>query len=262
MSDEARVRLSREGAVAVVTLDNPARMNALSRSLTRELGRVGRELRDSTETRAIVVTGAGDQAFCAGADLKERRGMSDDEVREQLRQYPEEFGWLETSPVPVVAAINGVALGGGLEIALLCDLRVAAEHALLGLPETGLGIIPAAGGTQRLTRAVGEPRAKELILLGRRISASHALAIGLVNRVTRPGVNLLADTLEWIRPIAEGAPIAQRAALAAIDAALQLDLPAGLARERELYEGCLASEDRREALSAFAEKRKPTFRGR
>ena len=138
---------------------------------------------------------------------------------------------------------------------------MAAEHALLGLPETTLGIIPGAGGTQRLPRLVGEARAKELILLGKRISASHALAIGLVNRVSKPGVNVLDDTLEWMRPIVEGAPMAQRAALRAIDDGGRLDLPAGLARETELYEECLASDDRREALTAFAEKRKPVFKG-
>lgn len=187
--------------------------------------------------------------------------MSDDDVREQLRLYRSELAWLEPFPAPVVAALNGVCLGGGLEMALSCDLRVAAEHALLGLPETTLGIIPGAGGTQRLPRLVGEARAKELILLGKRISASHALAIGLVNRVSRPGVGVLDDVLEWIRPIIEGAPIAQRAALSAIDDAAKLDREAGLARETELYEKCLTSSDRAEALTAFAEKRKPSFKG-
>jgi len=262
MSDDDLVLVSHAGAVAIVTLNNPSRMNALSRKMALALGEAGRVVAQNTDVRAVILTGAGSQAFCSGADLKERRGMNDAEVREQLRIYAEEFAWLESSPVPVVAALNGIALGGGLEIALLCDLRVAAEHAVLGLPETSLGIIPGAGGTQRLTRAIGEPRAKELILLGRRISASHALAIGLVNRVARPGQNFLEDTLEWIRPIAEGAPIAQRAALSAIDAATTMDLPRGLARERELYEDCLASDDRKEALVAFAEKRRPVFRGR
>jgi methylglutaconyl-CoA hydratase len=261
VSDATPVRLERRDAVAIVTLDRPDRMNAMSRQMVLELGRIGRELPQDSSIRAVVLTGAGNQAFCAGADLKERRGMSDDDVREQLRLYRTELAWLETFPAPVVAALNGVALGGGLEMALLCDLRVAVEHALLGLPETTLGIIPGAGGTQRLPRLVGEARAKELILLGKRISASHALAIGLVNRVSPPGVNVLGDTLEWMRPILEGAPIAQRAALRAIDDGGRLDLSAGLARETELYQECLASDDRREALTAFAEKRKPVFKG-
>jgi enoyl-CoA hydratase/carnithine racemase len=143
----------------------------------------------------------------------------------------------------------------------MCDLRVAAEHALLGFPETTLGIIPGAGGTQRLPRIVGEARAKELLLLGRRITASHALMIGLVNRVARPAADVLEETLEWIRPIVDGAPVAQRVALAAVDATRTMDLSAGLVRERDLYGECLATEDRREALAAFAEKRKPAFKG-
>jgi methylglutaconyl-CoA hydratase len=227
-----------------------------------ELAAAGRTLRADSAVRAVVITGAGNQAFCAGADLKERRAMSEDEVRAHLAAHREALAWIEPFPAPVVAAINGVALGGGLELALLCDLRVAAEHAIVGLPETSLGIIPGAGGTQRLPRIVGEARAKELILLGRRISAAHALAIGLVNRVSRPGASLLDDTLEWIKPIIEGAPIAQRAALTAIDESRILGLEAGLDREATLYDTCLVSEDRREALTAFADKRKPAFKGR
>jgi methylglutaconyl-CoA hydratase len=262
VSEAVPLKLERRGDVAVVTLDRADRMNAMSRQMVLEFGRIGRELSKDSSVRAVVLTGAGNQAFCAGADLKERRGMSDEGVREQLRSYRTELAWLEPFPAPVVAALNGVTLGGGLELALLCDLRVAAEHALLGLPETTLGIIPGAGGTQRLPRLIGEARAKELILLGKRITAAHALAIGLVNRVSRPGTNVVDDTLEWIRPIVEGAPIALHAALGAIDAAGQLDLDAGLSREAELYEGCLASEDRKEALAAFAEKRAPVFKGR
>jgi methylglutaconyl-CoA hydratase len=261
MTESAPVRLEHREGVAIVTLDRPGRMNAMSRDLVVELGRVGRELSADPSVRAVVITGSGNQAFCAGADLKERRGMSDDEVRTQLGLYRSELAWIDPHAVPVVAAINGVALGGGLEIALMCDLRVAAEHAIMGLPETTLGIIPGAGGTQRLPRILGEARAKELVLLGRRVTAAHALALGLVNRVSRPGVSVLDDTLEWIRPIVEGAPIAQRAALAAIDATRTLGPEEGLARELELYEECLSSEDRREALKAFAEKRKPAFKG-
>jgi enoyl-CoA hydratase/carnithine racemase len=179
-----------------------------------------------------------------------------------VKLYRSELGWLDISPLPVIAAINGVALGGGLELALLCDLRVAAEHALLGLPETTIGIIPGAGGTQRLPRVIGEARAKELILLGRRLDAREALAIGLVNRVTPAGQSVLDDTLAWIRPISEGAPIALAAALGAIDASFEVPLARGLELERVFYDECLRSEDRVEALRAFAEKRKPAFKGR
>jgi methylglutaconyl-CoA hydratase len=258
----APVRLERRGGVAVVTLARPDRLNALSRDALLEIGRIGRELASDSTLRAVLVTGEGDKAFCAGADLKERRGMNDDGVREQLGLYRSELGWLDRSPVPVIAAINGVALGGGLELALLCDLRVAAPHAELGLPETGLGIIPGAGGTQRLPRLIGEARAKELILLGRKLGAAEALGFGLVNRVSPKDTAVLDDTLEWIRPISEGAPLAQRAALRAIDAASEVPLAHGQELERVFYDTCLRSEDRSEALKAFAEKRKPNFTGR
>jgi enoyl-CoA hydratase/carnithine racemase len=236
-------------------------MNALSRATLQALGALEQELGSDPDVRAIILTGAGDKAFCAGADLKERQGMDDDAVREQLKLYRSELGWLDRSKAPVIAALNGVAFGGGLELALLCDLRVAAAHALLGLPETTLGIIPGAGGTQRLPRIVGEARAKELILLGQRIDAQQALAMGLINRVTPAGNSVLDDVLEWIRPISEGAPIAQAAALAAIDASFEASLAQGLDLERVHYDECLRSNDRLEALRAFADKRKPSFSG-
>jgi enoyl-CoA hydratase/carnithine racemase len=226
------------------------------------LGKLGREAAVNASIRAIVVTGAGEVAFCAGADLKERQKMDENDVRVQIELYRSEFRPIDRSPKPVVAAINGVALGGGLELALACDLRVAAVHARLGFPETSLGIIPGAGGTQRLPRIIGEGRAKEMILLGRNLTAEEALAWGLVQRVTPIGKNVVDDVIEWIRPIAEGAPIAQAAALSAIDRALDGSLDIGLELERVSYDKTLVSEDRREALSAFAQKRAPRFQGR
>jgi enoyl-CoA hydratase/carnithine racemase len=210
----------------------------------------------------VIVTGAGDKAFCAGADLKERAGLSQDEVRELLLAYESELGWLETIDVPTLAAINGAALGGGLELALLCDLRIAAQHAVLGLPETSLGVIPGAGGTQRLPRLLGEARAKELILRAARLSASEGLILGLVNQVLPKSEDFLLEVMAWAEPILTGAPLAIRAAVQATRGAATRDLREGLALERAAYERCLASEDRREALAAFAEKRKPVFRGR
>jgi enoyl-CoA hydratase/carnithine racemase len=258
----APVKLERRGRAAIVTLDRPDRMNALSRETLLELGRLGRELATDSEVRAIVLTGAGDKAFCAGADLKERQGFSDDDVRAQVGLYRSELTSLDRSPKPVVAALNGVAFGGGLELALVCDLRVAAPEAKLALPETTLGIIPGAGGTQRLPRIVGEARAKEMILLGRRLTAQEALAWGLVNRVSPAGVSVVDDALEFLAPILDGAPIAQSAALRAIDVSFETTLEQGLELERVFYDETLRSADRREALRAFAEKRKPAFEGR
>ena len=246
----------------MLLIDREARRNALSRETLLAFGRLGRECVADPAVRAIVITGAGDKAFCAGADLKERQGMTPDDVRVQVGLYRSELGVLDRSPKPVIAAINGVAFGGGLELALVCDLRVAAPSAEIALPETTLGIIPGAGGTQRLPRIVGEARAKEMILLGRRLSAHEALAWGLVNRVSPEGANVLDDVLAWIEPIANGAPIAQSAALRAIDASYDTSLELGLELERVFYDETLRSEDRVEALRAFAEKRRPAFTGR
>jgi enoyl-CoA hydratase/carnithine racemase len=262
VSDGVPVRVDQRGGVAVFVIDRPDRMNSLSRATLLALGKLVREAQGNASVRAIVVTGAGNRAFCAGADLKERQGMTDADVRVQLGLYRTELGALDRSSKPVVAAINGVALGGGLELALCCDLRVAAPSAILALPETSLGIIPGAGGTQRLSRVVGEGRAKELVLLPRRLTAEEALGWGLVNRVSPPGVDVVDDALAWIQPIAEGAPIAQAAALEAIDRAFDVSLDVGIDLERVSYEKTLASEDRAEALAAFSEKRKPRFHGK
>jgi len=186
------VRVERRAAVAILTLDRPERMNALSWATVQRMGEIGRELAADPSVLVVILTGAGDKAFCAGADLKERQGMSRSQVREMLGAYRSELSWLEQSNFVSVAAINGVALGGGLELALTCDLRIAAPLASFGLPETGLGIIPGAGGTQRLTRLLGESRALDLVLTGRRIDASEALTLGLLNRVAPSAEELLA----------------------------------------------------------------------
>jgi len=260
-SDDIPVRIERRGRVGVLTLDRPDRRNALSRFALQELGRLGRELVSDPEIRVIVLTGSGEKVFCAGADLKERQGFTNEDVRVQVGLYRSELSALDHSPKPVIAALNGSAFGGGLEIALLCDLRVAAPHVLLGLPETTLGIIPGAGGTQRLPRVVGEARAKEMILLGRSITADIALSWGLVNRVSPVGVSVVDDAIAWAEPISNGAPIAQRAALASTDVSFDVTLEHGLALERVHYDETLRSLDRLEALKAFAEKRSPVFGG-
>ena len=262
MSAEQPISLQRRDHVAILTIDRPKTLNALSRETLYAFGRLGRELVADSDIRAIVITGAGDKAFCAGADLKERRGMSTDDIRVQVGLYRSELGVLDNSPKPVIAAINGVALGGGLELAMMCDLRVAVANAKLGLPETSLAIIPGATGTQRLPRLIGEGRANEMILLARRLSAAEALSWGLINRVVPEGKDLLDDVMEWIAPIAGGAPIAQAAALKAIRASYDVPLERGFDLEATYYDETLRSEDRLEALAAFADKRKPTFKGR
>jgi enoyl-CoA hydratase/carnithine racemase len=263
MADESfPIEVEQRGNVVIWTIDREARMNSLSRPLLLAFGKLTREAVTNPSVRAIVITARGDKAFCAGADLKERQGMTENDIRVQVELYRSELGPLDRSPKPVIAALNGVAFGGGLELALVCDMRVAAAHVQVGLPETTLGIIPGAGGTQRLGRIVGEARAKEMILLGRRLDAAEALAWGLVNRVTPKGTSVVDDTLAFIEPIANGAPLAQAAALEAIDRSFDTSLALGLELEKVSYDKVLVSEDRREALSAFAEKRKPTFHGR
>ncbi len=258
----AGVRVTRDDAIAVWTLDRPERMNALSRAVVRELGRLAREAAQDRSLRGVILTGAGGKAFCAGADLKERQSMSLEDVRDFLGLYRASFGAIDALPVPVVAAIDGVAFGGGLELALACDFRVMTAGSQVGLTETSLAIIPGAGGTQRLPRIVGEARAKEMILLAQRLDAPTALAYGLATRVAAAGESAVDCARALLAPLTAAAPIAIAAALEAIDAAADVPLEQGLSRERLCYERTLESEDRLEALAAFAEKRRPVYRGR
>ena len=246
--------------VEVWTIDGEARRNALSRAMIRELLENLVRVRDDRAIRCIVLTGKGDKAFCAGADLKERATMSAEEVHAFHQSLRDAFRGIETAPQAFVAALNGVALGGGLELALACDLRVAADGVEMGLPEVGLGIIPGGGGTVRLPRAIGVARAKDLILTGRRVAAAEALEMGLVSRVAAAGA-LREVALQVAGMVARNAPVSIRQAKRAIDGGLHLDLDAALAHENRMYQDCLGTKDRVEALRAFAEKRKPVFTG-
>jgi enoyl-CoA hydratase/carnithine racemase len=248
--------------VEVWTLARPDRSNALSEAMIRRLGALARAAADDDAVRAVVLTGKGGKAFCAGADLKERAGMSEEAIRDFLALYRTVFRFIDELPKPIVAAIDGVAFGGGLELALACDLRVMGARAQIGLTEVSLAIVPGAGGTQRLTRLVGEARAKEMLLFSRRIGAETALAYGLVNAVAPEDGKALDVALAWAEQLVAAPPIAVAAALRAVDAAVDLPLDAGLVEELRCYERTLVSEDRREALAAFAEKRPPRFRGR
>ncbi len=253
-------QVERREGVEVWTVDGEARRNALSRAMVRELGENLSRVREDRAVRCVVLTGKGDKAFCAGADLKERASMSREEVHAFHDALRDALRGIEAAPQAFLAAMNGAALGGGLELALACDLRVAVEGAELGLPEVGLGIIPGAGGTVRLPRAIGVSRAKELILTGRRVGAAEALALGLVSRVA-PAGRLLEVALELAGLVARNAPVSIRQAKRAVDGGLHLDLDAALAHENAMYQDCLATKDRVEALRAFAEKRRPIFTG-
>jgi enoyl-CoA hydratase/carnithine racemase len=253
-------RVERRGAIEIWTVDGEGRRNALSLAMLVELeGLVERAAADRA-LRCVVLTGAGDKAFCAGADLKERAVMSDDDVHAFHAGLRRTLSGIEAAPQVYVAALNGAALGGGLELALACDLRLASDAAQLGLPEVSLGIIPGGGGTQRLPRLLGVARAKELVLTARRVGAAEALAMGLVSALSPPQ-RLLADAVALAERVARNAPVSLRQAKRAIDEGLALPLEAGLDLEHQLYQACLGTRDRREALQAFAEKRSPQFTG-
>jgi enoyl-CoA hydratase/carnithine racemase len=258
--DSDVVSCRRVDHLAWLTIERPEVMNCLSFPTLRRFRMLLEELREDASLRCILITGAGKRAFCAGADLKERRDMPDERVPHFVRNIRALMDDVENMPQPTIAVINGFAFGGGTELALACDLRVASEGATLGLTETSLAIIPGAGGTQRLPRLVGKSRAKDLILTGRRLAAAEAHAMGLVNRTAR-SEELSAVALELAESIANNGPVAVRAAKEAIDRGGELPLKDGLEVEAECYARTLPTADRLEALAAFAEKRKPQFRG-
>ncbi|WP_281868075.1 enoyl-CoA hydratase-related protein [Brevibacillus parabrevis] len=250
----------KDGLVGVVTLDRPDVFNCLNLETLTELRKLIAELARDRSTRVVIVTGAGDKAFCSGADLKERRGMSPEQVEVYIRTIRDTFSELEKLQKPVIAALNGLALGGGTELALACDLRIMSEQAQMGLTETSLGIIPGAGGTQRLPRLVGKGIAKELIFTARRVFPAEALAIGLVNRVV-PHEQLMNVAMELAAQIASNAPLALAQAKFAIDCGSEVELATGLMMESNAYQLLVPTKDRLEGLAAFAEKRKPIYRG-
>lgn len=243
--------LELDGPVAVVTLQRPERMNALSRVLLQEIGTVFRALAADPAVRAVVLTGSGEKAFCAGADLKERQGMTEDDVRALLGLYRESFGAVDACPKPVVAAIQGVALGGGFELALACDLRVASKSAKIGMPEVTLGIYPSAGGTWRLPRLVGLGRAKELIYTGRIVDASEAAGWGLFESLVETDAK--REALRLARLIAANAPLAVQVAKVSLNAAAKVNAaPMEWVGQGLLFD----SDEKRARMTAFLEQRK------
>ena len=249
-----------DGAIVVLTLDRPTAMNAIDDAMLAALHAALDEVDGDGGVRGVIFAGSGERAFCSGMDLKERAGFGDDDLRAQRALIVGLIRRVHELPVPVIAAVEGIALGGGFELALACDLIVAGQGASFGLPEVKVGIFPGGGSTQTLTWLVGPARARDVILTGRRLSAAEAEAWGVVARVVEPG-RARDEAVALAGSIAEGAPLGIRQAKAAIRGAHRA-LADGLLAENELYEIVLVSEDRREGFRAFTEKRKPRFTGR
>jgi len=249
-----------ENNICTLKINRPNLRNAINRDVLFTLKKYLNEFYFDNQIRVLVITGEGNKAFCAGADLKERITFSEEEVKEFINNIKETFSLVANFPKPVISAINGIALGGGTELALACDIRIASDNASMGLTETKLGIIPGAGGTQRLSRIIGIARAKELIFTGKIINAKEAFDIGLLNKVTT-FENLMEETYSLAKIISENAPIAIQQAKKAINKGFETDIETGLAFETEAYQTCIYTQDRIEGLNAFKEKRKAIYKG-
>lgn len=259
MEKNVLITVNKEG-IATITLNRPKVANALSVELLYELHEIISDIKFNPVVRSVIVTASGEKTFCAGADLKERANMTQAEVRKAVSLIRNTINDLGSLPQPVIAALNGSAIGGGLELALACDIRIAAEHCKLALTETSLGIIPGAGGTQRLPRLIGKGKAKELIYTAKRIDANEAKEIGLVEHVVTS--NTLYDkAYEIAKQIAANGPIAVQQAKFAIDKGIEVDIATGLSIEQKAYDIVIPTKDRLEGLLAFAEKRLPKYKG-
>ncbi|UCE02785.1 MAG: enoyl-CoA hydratase/isomerase family protein [Candidatus Latescibacterota bacterium] len=255
------VLLSQDGAVATVTVNRPDKLNALNAATLDELDSAFREIEAAESARAVIVTGAGEKAFVAGADINELAQLTSIRAKATARRGQRLFRRIELFPKPVVAAVNGFALGGGCELAMACHVRIASENAQFGLPEVGLGVIPGYGGTQRLARLVGRGRAIELTLTGQRIPAQEAWRIGLVNRVV-PLEKLIEETGKLVGAMLRNAPVALAAALESIHLGLDMAMEQGMVLEANSFGVVSATEDMREGMQAFLDKRKPEFKNR
>jgi enoyl-CoA hydratase len=247
--------------VAMVTINRADSLNAFNYKALVDLQKIVEEIRINPEIRVVIFSGAGNKSFSVGADLKERKNLTDEQVKRNLYKINEVFSSIDQLPQPTIAAINGFAFGGGMELALACDFRIAAQEALMGLTETSLAIIPGAGGTQRLPRLIGMAKALELILTARRFTAEEAFNYGIVTKVVQRK-ELLQTCQEFAGQLLKCGPVALQQAKFAIKNGMNADLNTGLQIERKAYEVTLPTEDRIEALQAFAEKRKPIFKGK
>lgn len=250
-----------EDGVALLTLNRPEAANALNIQMLHDINTALENIQYDRSIRVVIVTGDGNKAFCAGADLKERKGMSEEEVRKTVALIGRTVTHFEQLAQPVIAAINGVAFGGGLELALACDIRIASNNVKLGLTETALGIIPGAGGTQRLPRLIGIGKAKELIYTARRLSAEEAYAYQIVEHVVKPE-ELLDRAKAIAAEMAKNAPLSLIQAKVAINQGIQTDIATALQIESLAYSRLLYTEDRLEGLQAFQEKRTPVYSGK
>lgn len=260
MSNYETITTEKRGGVAVLTINRPDKLNALNYKVHEEGVRALEELKKDADVRVVVITGAGEKSFVAGADISEFAGKTPAEQRNLFLEKTL-FNSLETFPKPVIAMINGFCLGGGCELALACDLRYASAKARFGQPEINLGIIPGGGGTQRLTNLIGEGKSMEMILTGEMIDAAAALKLGLVNNVFAPDA-LEEETMKIAQTIAEKSPIALQMAKEAVKLAARTNLDEGLRREVDLFAICFSTEDKEEGVAAFLEKRKPVFKGK
>ena len=249
-----------QGAVGVLTINRPKVLNALNRETMQELKDLVESLAADKQVGAVIVTGSGNKSFVAGADISEMKAMSPLEGREWGRFSQSVFNAIENLPQPVIAAVNGYALGGGCELAMCCDIRLAAENAKFGQPEVLLGVIPGFAGTQRLPRIIGKGRAKELLFTGNQIDAAEAYRIGLVNHVV-PAEQLMNTAKEMAKTILSRGPVAVRLCKAAVNEGLDMDFESGQAYESEVFGLCFATADQAEGMTAFVEKRPAKFLG-
>ncbi|XP_038708112.1 probable enoyl-CoA hydratase 2, mitochondrial [Tripterygium wilfordii] len=260
LSESVKLKRLSDSGIVEVNLDRPETKNAIGKDMLRGLKHAFETIDEDESAKVVLVCSSVPKVFCAGADLKERKMMTPSEVKFTVNKLRSMFSLIEALRIPTIAVIEGAALGGGLEMALSCDLRICGEEAKLGLPETGLAIIPGAGGTQRLPRLVGKSVAKELIFTGRKIGGREAMMMGLVNYCV-PASEAHLKALEIAREINQKGPIAIRMAKRAINHGIEIDLASGLELEEECYDQTLHTKDRMEGLAAFAEKRKPRYFG-
>jgi len=259
--DYKNIKFEKEGAVAILTIDRPKALNALNDETVMELHRCIDEISKDREIRCVILTGGGEKSFVAGADIGELAECDVVSGKATCDKGQDLFFKIENLPQPLIAAINGFALGGGCELAMACDIRLASEKAKIGQPEVNLGIIPGYGGTQRLARIVGPGKAKQMIFTGDHIGAEEAHRIGLVDEVYPPE-ELMAKAREMAGKIASKGPLAVKAAKEAVNTGMYINLRAGCELEGTLFAGICASEDKEEGTKAFLEKRKPEFKGR